>query len=312
MGSPADHQRFAFRRLFSEVRVDVVLPDARRIAAAFKPGVVVHEYADFVGPLVAALQDVPSVTVGVGLVMTEECRDLVTEGVSSAWEQAGLDFDADGDLHRNLFLNPWPVPLQRPEVADLPFVRDLRPISVGIDSALPHDLVHLGRERPLVYVTFGTLFAAPEMIATVLDGLIDFDVDVLATTGPDTAPEAVEHSNSRAHVRRFVAQAPVLSRASLMVTHGGSGSVGGGLAAGAPLLVIPVGADQAENAARVAEIGVGRRLDPSMVTPDSVREQVASLLVDADTRGAAERIQEAIAAMPSPLDVVPEIEALVT
>ena len=47
----------------------------------------------------------------------------------------------------------------------------------------------------------------------------------------------------------------------LVVSHGGSGSVVGALAHGLPMVLLPLGADQPQNARRCAELGVARVLD---------------------------------------------------
>jgi UDP:flavonoid glycosyltransferase YjiC (YdhE family) len=59
------------------------------------------------------------------------------------------------------------------------------------------------------------------------------------------------------HVEPWVDQADVLAHADLVVCHGGSGTVFGALAAGVPLVVVPVFADQFVNGERVAASGAG-------------------------------------------------------
>ena len=57
-------------------------------------------------------------------------------------------------------------------------------------------------------------------------------------------------------------QAEVLGHAAVVVSHGGSGTTLGALAAGRPLVVVPLFADQPVNARRVAAIGAGIALPP--------------------------------------------------
>ena len=52
-----------------------------------------------------------------------------------------------------------------------------------------------------------------------------------------------------------------MPHAAAMVCHGGFGTVRAGLAAGVPLAVLPLFADQPDNARRVAELGAGIALD---------------------------------------------------
>jgi UDP:flavonoid glycosyltransferase YjiC (YdhE family) len=59
-------------------------------------------------------------------------------------------------------------------------------------------------------------------------------------------------------VERWVPQVEALAKASLVVCHGGSGTVLGTLAAGIPLVIMPMFADQTANAERLANVGAAR------------------------------------------------------
>ncbi len=61
-------------------------------------------------------------------------------------------------------------------------------------------------------------------------------------------------------------QADVLAQAAVVVGHGGSGTTLGALAAGLPQVVVPLFADQPDNARRVAAIGAGVAVE---VSPDA-------------------------------------------
>ena len=63
-------------------------------------------------------------------------------------------------------------------------------------------------------------------------------------------------------VERFVPQEDVLPACAAAVVHGGSGTTLAALAHGLPLVLVPQGADQFENAARVEAAGAARRRPP--------------------------------------------------
>ena len=67
---------------------------------------------------------------------------------------------------------------------------------------------------------------------------------------PDDVPAHV-------HVEAWVDQADVLGTAELVVCHGGSGTTFGALAAGVPVVIVPMFADQFTNGDRVAAAGAG-------------------------------------------------------
>ena len=90
----------------------------------------------------------------------------------------------------------------------------------------------------------------------------------------------------------------------------GAGSVIGPLAQGVPVLVIPGGADQLENAEQVCVRGVGRQLVPADASADAVREHVEAMLDDDTITRATVELRDEIAAMPSPREVVSALERL--
>ena len=94
--------------------------------------------------------------------------------------------------------------------------------------------------------------------------------------------------------------------------HGGSGSVLGALAHGLPLVLLPMGADQPQNAQRCAALGAGRVLDVIAATPDDVRDAVSAVLSEPSYRAAAERLRDELAALPGPEHAVALVERLAT
>ena len=80
------------------------------------------------------------------------------------------------------------------------------------------------------------------------------------TLGTEVDPAALGPVPANVHVERWVPQADVMPVAAAMVGHGGSGSTLMAMAAGLPLAVVPLFADQPDNAARVALLGAGLAL----------------------------------------------------
>jgi UDP:flavonoid glycosyltransferase YjiC (YdhE family) len=102
----------------------------------------------------------------------------------------------------------------------------------------------------------------------------------------------------------------LLATCDALVFHAGSGTMLAALAEGLPLVLLPVAADQPENADRCAAAGVGVVLEPDACSPDAVAEATARVLADPGFREAARRARHEISAMPSPATVVPDLEAL--
>ncbi len=112
---------------------------------------------------------------------------------------------------------------------------------------------------------------------------------------------------------RHVPYAPfhqLFPRAAAVVHHGGIGTCAQGFAAGVPQLLMPMGFDQPDNAARVARLGAGGWLAPRRFIPDRVARALERLLTDAAVleacRGLRDRMRDARGAERA----VAEIECL--
>jgi UDP:flavonoid glycosyltransferase YjiC (YdhE family) len=111
-------------------------------------------------------------------------------------------------------------------------------------------------------------------------------------------------------VRKFIPQGALLDRCQLVVCHGGSGSVLGPLHYGAPLIVIPMGADQLENAERLAAVGVAQAVSPTDLSADAVHETARTIIADETFRHNARAVGDEIATMSTAPELVPVLEAL--
>jgi MGT family glycosyltransferase len=154
-------------------------------------------------------------------------------------------------------------------------------------------LTELPRDRPVVYVTEGTMHSkAPFLLRAALQGLASLPVRVIATTGKHRDPKnlglGVIPPNAR--VEQWVPHCDLLPRTDVVVTTGGTGTVLSTLSAGVPLVVVPTAWDQPENAWRVAEAGAGIRLAPRRCTPEQIRIAVNRALSDQSFRQNARRL----------------------
>jgi len=134
----------------------------------------------------------------------------------------------------------------------------------------------------------------------------------LPVRGVITAGPALDLAGFEAPANvQVVASAPhseVLRHAAAVVTHGGHGTVVKALAADVPLLVLPMGRDQGDNAARVVAHGAGLRLKRS-AKPVAIAREVGRLLDEPSFGAEAARLGVAIRASAGPAVAVREIEA---
>jgi UDP:flavonoid glycosyltransferase YjiC (YdhE family) len=78
----------------------------------------------------------------------------------------------------------------------------------------------------------------------------------------------------------FLPQPAILPRVDLVVTHGGNNTVTESLHFGKPMVVLPLFWDQHDNAQRLHELALGRRLDTYGHDPAELRHAVDALLGD--------------------------------
>lgn len=81
----------------------------------------------------------------------------------------------------------------------------------------------------------------------------------------------------------------VLPRTAALVFHGGVGTMAQGLAAGVPLLVMPMSHDQPDNALRLKRLGVGDYLAPAKFTGTAVARKLDHLLTDTAVAAACQQ-----------------------
>jgi UDP:flavonoid glycosyltransferase YjiC (YdhE family) len=85
-----------------------------------------------------------------------------------------------------------------------------------------------------------------------------------------------------------------MPHAAAVVCHGGSGTVLGGLAAGVPMVVLPLFADQPYNARRLEELGAGIALEGGPEAAPGLTGAVKRLLDDPSYRAAAQAIADEV------------------
>ncbi|CAN7456726.1 glycosyltransferase [Phenylobacterium sp. LjRoot225] len=162
--------------------------------------------------------------------------------------------------------------------------------------------------RPLVLVGFSTSYQDHVgVLQRVLDALAALPVRVLLTTG-ETIDPAELSPGANAVVVRHAPHVAVMREASVVVTHGGHGTLIRAMAQGLPSLVIPHGRDQDDNARRVTERGAGLSLPPGASVAE-IAEAARRLLEEPGFRGAAERLGHAVRAEAQASPVVELLEA---
>ena len=299
--------------LFGGVFAPDLLPELRRIAEDFGPDAVVHPPVEMASPIVASERGIPSVTYGFGQVLPSEMVTASAARVAPLWESAGLVADPHAGLYLDCYLDPCPPSMRLGPVASAALVQAIRPEMAGSGTdALPADIAALGA-RPVLYVSLGTvpLFNQVATFDVLLEAVAGEDLDVVVTIGPNNDPDALAAVPSNVHVHRWLPLRALLAHCDAVVCHGGSGTTLAALHAGLPLVLVPQGADQFENALACAKAGAAQVLRPEELDASAVRDAVLAVIApDSPERAAARGLAQEIAAMPTAGDAVAVIETL--
>ena len=197
--------------------------------------------------------------------------------------EPGLRYDDNGPgfIAESPFLNLYSYPAE----ADYERARPLGPTWHRLDSTvraadttwdLPPQLAE--RDGALIYLSLGSLGSADV-------GLMQRLVDLLATTehrvivskGP-LADQITLHDNQVGE--GFLPQPAILPQVDLVITHGGNNTVTEAFHHGKPMIVLPLFWDQVDNAQRVDELGLGRRLPTYDFRDEELTDAIDELLAD--------------------------------
>jgi MGT family glycosyltransferase len=163
-------------------------------------------------------------------------------------------------------------------------------------------------DRPLVYVSLGTLFNDnPDFYRTCFEAFRGQPWRTLMSVGPALASGVLGEPPENVLVRAQVPQLRVLQQAAGFVSHGGMNSVSESLIFGVPLVVLPQMSEQHIVGRRVEELGAGLFVETQPVSAKDLRAAVQRMLETAAYRQAARGIGESLrtaGGVPAAVDAI--------
>jgi UDP:flavonoid glycosyltransferase YjiC (YdhE family) len=304
----------AIREIFAGANARAALPKLLETMRAFRPALVVRDSVEFGALIAAESAGVRHARVAVHLVSFEDMiPGLAAEPLAAMRAAQGLAPDDGASLRSEPCFSAFPAALDAPpaDSARTPPPFRARMPEEALSPA--HSTWASGTDsRRLLYITFGTIAGSMARLRHVyriaLDAVAELPVRAVLTTGPGIEAGALGEIPSNVRVEAWIPQRDLLAHASAVVCHGGSGTVRGALAAGLPLVVVPLGADQPYNAQRIAAVGAGLAVPNADVS--ALRTAIERVLVDAELRAGARRIADEIAALPPLERAIDAMEAI--
>ena len=163
-----------------------------------------------------------------------------------------------------------------------------------------------------MYATLGTVFnvESGNLLDRLVNALAQLDGDAVLTVGPHIGPdELVAPPGRLLQVEQFVPQHKLLGGCDAVVCHGGSGTLIAALSLGVPVVVLPMGADQPDNADRCEELGVGVVLDALTAEPTAISAAIHAVRNEPSYRQATALLATEAASQP-PIDELDELRTV--
>jgi UDP:flavonoid glycosyltransferase YjiC (YdhE family) len=273
-------------------------PHVIGLCEQWRPDVVVCDETDFGTMIACEHLGLPFASVIVIAAGGFLRADVIGEALDEVRAEHGLPPDPGlAMLSRHLVLAPLP-PSYRDPLDPLPRNAHAFAPEPSRPTGPAPEWSTVRPGAPRIYLTLGTIFnlESGDLLARLVAGLRELDVNLLVTVGNDIDPAELGPQPAHVHVARYLPQAGVLPHCDLVVSHGGSGSVIGALAHGLPSVLVPLGADQPLNA--------------DELTPESTRAAATRLLTTPTYGARAHVLQREFATLPAPASSIPLLEAL--
>ena len=271
--------------IFAGLNVRAMLPSLNAVCAEWGPELVLRDPSEFASAFAAERHGIRHARIAIGLLTSERTALSIAQPVLEDRLPGITD-----RIWKSPYLSLFPATLEDPRVAAPPAVHRFRePVTEVPPEPLPDWWPD--DAGPLIYVSFGSVTGslpiAGPVFAAVFEAAAGLQARVLLTVGTETDVDALGPAPPNVHVERWVPQATVFGHAAAVVCHGGSGTTLGALAAGLPLVVVPLFADQPENAHRVAAVGAGIAVEPD---PEKADEPIRSHVDPVALRAAIEEV----------------------
>ncbi|MEU9146034.1 nucleotide disphospho-sugar-binding domain-containing protein [Streptomyces sp. NPDC048349] len=266
-------------------------------ADSWRADLLVYDSFQASAPLVAAKLKIPSVIQNFGVTSGLEMVGRLAANFTEAYERYEVAGPAEPTA-----LNIVPASLG----GDAGGLR-MRYLPYNGGGTVPAELLRRGT-RPRVTVTLGTVLTEMDgvrAIVRLIEAAASVDADFLLAVGnADLAPLGNLPHNVRP--LPWVPLAELLTASDALIHHGGSGTMLTALQAGLPQLLLPQGADHFTNADALTRTGAALR----SASDDVDAQLLTRLTTDPALREAAVRLQAENAALPTPAETVPALEAL--
>lgn len=313
---PVDRRReeIDLRELFARQGARKRTPKIIQLCEEWKPDLIVCDEVDFGSMIAAEFLGIPHASVVVIASGSFIRPDVVAEPLDEIRAEYGLEPDPKLKmLSRHLLIVPVPARFRDPAYPLPTTAHVIQPFALKTPRFFkPFD--GYDKTRPTLYFTLGTVFntESGDLFVRVLRALQRVQANVIVTVGKHINPLEFGEQADHIYITQYIPQLDVLPHCDLVISHAGSGTVIGCLAHGVPMVLVPMGADQLNNAERCEALGIAQVLDVIDATSDMIYQAITTTLTNPQFREATQRFKAEIQALPEPASVIPLLERLMS
>lgn len=153
----------------------------------------------------------------------------------------------------------------------------------------------LQKDAYKIYVSLGTVFNnKPKVFEKIMSAINDPDYQLIISAGG--AYKKLLQGKIPENVLLFqsVPQVDLLPKVDLVIGHGGNNSTNETLAAGKPLIVMPVGGEQGDNASRIEYLKAGLRVNIASFDEEEIAQKVNYIRSSPELHERLSHLKEAI------------------
>lgn len=308
-------QRYAWilSNIYSRDAARCLIPELHNLCTTWRPDVVIRDQMEFASWLVAEKLNIPQASYGYGLGFLPEDQNVVRSQLTELRRELRLPPDDNlTTIFRHLRLEFAPrsylgtgIPRNgdthhiRAQIADCPN---------GTPS--PTWISFLGR-RPVVVATLGNTYnRTPGIFEAIIAALADEPLDLVLMIGRNRKREEFGKLPANVRVEQYVPLSLLLPHADVTICHAGFNTIFSAVAAGTPLVLIPIDSDQPAGALRCAKLGLGLMLDSRGLGPDAVRNAVSVALAEPRYRHAVDAFRHELNALPGAAHAASLLESI--
>lgn len=313
--SPPSSPGSAVGRLFAGRLAELAAAEMLEATSAWRPDLVVREALEFGGLLLAERLGIPVVTLDNAPLARMRDPDMLP-WLNRSRVALGVAETTDLAAVTDHPWMTWLAPGWLPPGAVPRDYRYYRAPRTDPDESLDPAVAGFSAEGPVVLAAFGSrpgpaLAGNDSLLPRLVEALGNLACTAVVALGDDTAVESWSGPRpANVLLTGAVQQRLLLPACDLFITHAGFGSVREALTAGAPMVTIPLTAEQPRNASRLAELGVGVEVDPAAATVESIEQACRTVLDGPGHRSAAREWQRRTLGLPGPEAMVRDLEAL--